>query len=878
MKPSAPNQKKAYNALYSRLVNYMGQVQSIYDRIAQQVANAVDGVDYDGTAEFQFSNYPELGRTINGLMSSYAAQMSNLIYAGTTNEWKESNIMQDLLARKVLRAYDFEKGGDKYNRYFQPNSEALKAFQERADRGMNLSQKLWVQSQELKSELEQTISTAIDKGQSAVVLSKRISKYLNDYPALKKDYGVKFGKAISSRDCQYASIRLARTEINMAYRKAEQLRWQQFDFILGYEVKLSKRHPAPDICNDLKGEYPKDFVFLGWHPNCMCYVVPIIMSDEQYYGLESDKKDGMIERTPKVFNDWVRSNRVRIGESKTLPYFLQDNRKYWHLSVEDAAKYRHADRDEKAIRRAARNRELLQIGGFDIDATDIARLRKQAKAYNVDISKFEKYLSTHEFKESFGVMTGKQEQELSEMIDKYEEKALASAKAFDAYKKSLLSKFDCSYDFGDWKDNVRQKFANITPSQFETANDLRPKIKLAYEDAKKELQQLRSIPLIPKKLIEDFDDFDWQSAMDEREGVLAGKAMLQKLYGKSFESTAIWRQIEYAVKTEGWGKGYEIFGRVYEFKGLKQVLESATHLNELMVADLSVIPRKWVPRFNDYIKTIESGKIDVLGYHKVYREIEGAYNIWKLSTDTDLIAYGLEKISFNTPYAIVDGFRKIGMSPTKWLGEKKFYDTFDKFVPCISLGGDKAYYDFTYKHVRIDFEGHKMRFQQSEWYRKSLQYHEYGHAKDALQGNWQNSGDFKRLYNRFYNDYNKQENYYEDIDDIGKKAKVWKLQKRYEEVLHKASTNGIKDAQEQLGAISDTLQALSKTKEPIGLIGHEQNYFLSGEGICIAEIIAHLSENYWQGNKLFKIALPRFYNEAMTLYKKYLKQNMPTKR
>ena len=46
----------------------------------------------------------------------------------------------------------------------------------------------------------------------------------------------------------------------------------------------------------------------------------------------------MVSRTPKSFNDWVRNNRSRIGKAKTLPYFLKDNRKYWHLSVEDAAK------------------------------------------------------------------------------------------------------------------------------------------------------------------------------------------------------------------------------------------------------------------------------------------------------------------------------------------------------------------------------------------------------------------------------------------------------------------------------------------------------------------------------------------------------------
>lgn len=327
MKPKIPNQKKAYNALNGRLVNYVAQVQSIYDRIANQVATAIDGVGYDGSAEFLFSDYPELKQTINGIVTGYTAQMNNLIYAGTTKEWKESNIMQDLLARKVLRAYDFEKGGDKYNRYFQQNTDALKAFQNRVDNGMNLSQRLWNQSQELKKELEHTISTAIERGQSAVVLSKRISKYLTDYPLLKSDYAEKYGKAVSCHNCQYASIRLARTEINMAYRKAEQLRWQQFDFVLGYEVKLSKRHPAPDICDDLLGIYPKDFVFLGWHPNCMCYVVPIVMSDEEYYNHRQSSNNYM--PLPSGLGSWIDKNCLRIltaSRNGTLQYWLRDNK------------------------------------------------------------------------------------------------------------------------------------------------------------------------------------------------------------------------------------------------------------------------------------------------------------------------------------------------------------------------------------------------------------------------------------------------------------------------------------------------------------------------------------------------------------------------
>ena len=38
------------------------------------------------------------------------------------------------------------------------------------------------------------------------------------------------------------AMRMARTEINSAYREADSIRWQQLDFIVGYEVKTSKSH------------------------------------------------------------------------------------------------------------------------------------------------------------------------------------------------------------------------------------------------------------------------------------------------------------------------------------------------------------------------------------------------------------------------------------------------------------------------------------------------------------------------------------------------------------------------------------------------------------------------------------------------------------
>lgn len=470
------------------------------------------------------------------------------------------------------------------------------------------------------------------------------------------------------------------------------------------------------------------------------------------------------------------------------------------------------------------------------------------------------------------MMTDSERSVLSDMFDKYDDKVRQAVESFDRIKKSYLAKFDYSYDFGDWRDGITKKFENITPTQFEPVSKIRPKLKATYDEARKELQDLRSIPLKPKKLIDDFDDWELETALDDQEAVKAGKKLMQNLYGPNIDNVNSWIRVMSAYKSEGWGKAYEVFLDEYH-NGLKEVMEAATHLNELRTADLSIIPTRWTPRFNDYIKTIETARIDVRGYERVYREIEGAYNIYKLASDKDLIAYGLDKLSFNTPHTIVEGFRGIGLSPTKWLGKKEFYDSFDKFVPCISLSGNKAYYWSKYKHVRIDFDGHKERFAKSEWYRKGLQYHEYGHAKAALQGNWENSKDFKDLFKKFYDDYNQPSNFYQD--SIGKTR--WKIEGKYWEVKYKYG-DPKKDMDELFGAITDTLQSLSKDKARIDGFGHDWDYFANSEFLCLSEIIAHLSENYWAHNNYFKIALPRLYNEAMTLYKKFYKANLPTKR
>ncbi len=342
VKPKIPNQKKKYQEITKWLNMYVALVEQIYDTLNLEAAKAVSRTNYsvNSNKPFKWSDYPQTKKQIGDIQAQFAGDIYSVIYRGTTEEWKNSNEVQDLMANKVLKAYNAQVDKEKYKVLYQVNSDALKAFQNRKDKGFNVSAKLWQQSTIYKQELESAISCAIQKGTSAITLSKQISKYLLDFPLLQKDYKDRYGSAEHLMDCEYRSIRLARSEINMAYRMAENERWKQMDFVVGYEIKLSSSHhhrmPHGDICDRLAGKYPKDFVWTGWHPNDLCYKIPILKTEEEFW-----KWDGRSESTtesvnevkdvPNVFKQWIGANSQRIADAKrrgTLPYFLKDNPSY----------------------------------------------------------------------------------------------------------------------------------------------------------------------------------------------------------------------------------------------------------------------------------------------------------------------------------------------------------------------------------------------------------------------------------------------------------------------------------------------------------------------------------------------------------------------
>ena len=321
-KPKLPNQKKAYKDLGKRLNGYTKKILAIYSVLAKESAKIATSTDYDGDGEFSFADYPRTSKKVDALLDYYSNNMQSLVYSGISDEWKNSNTLQDLLAKRVIRTFTRKIGEAKQKAYYEHNNAAKKAFMERKVKGVNLSQRIWNQREDVKEALEKTLSVSIEKGMSAVKLSKKVSKYLNDYPSLAKDYKKKYGKAITIQNCEYRSVRLARNEINMAYRSAEQERWARMDYIKGKEIKTTNNlSHKPDMCDLLAGVYPKDSYWTGWHVNCMCYAIPVIMSEEEYWS-GSQPTNTM----PMNFTSWVNDNKDKVKQSSYITQYAQSER------------------------------------------------------------------------------------------------------------------------------------------------------------------------------------------------------------------------------------------------------------------------------------------------------------------------------------------------------------------------------------------------------------------------------------------------------------------------------------------------------------------------------------------------------------------------
>lgn len=330
---------------------YERQVDAIYRAAAKEAAAlGVSIKDFNPDRLFSFSDYPNTRKKIEKLLSDLQTGIMAVIVNGIRSEWTLANQKNDELARQVFGDNVGKLTKEQERRYFSTNGAARDAFIKRKTDGLGLSDRVWKYTNQFKDEIELGLDLGIRSGRSADELSRDLRSYLQHPDKLFRRVRNKHGQLVLSQRARayhpgrgvYRSSyknarRLAATETNIAYRTADYERWQQFDFVVGIEIKLSNNHPEPDICDDLKGRYPKDFKFTGWHPHCRCHVETVLKTPDELMADNRRIIDGekptetsanTVKDVPQAFTDWVERNRERMAAAKSLPYFIRDNSKY----------------------------------------------------------------------------------------------------------------------------------------------------------------------------------------------------------------------------------------------------------------------------------------------------------------------------------------------------------------------------------------------------------------------------------------------------------------------------------------------------------------------------------------------------------------------
>lgn len=337
-----------------RSTQFGGYVTRIYDKYVEEFAKLAGSTSYDPEKIFSFDDYPETKERVGRLMTKISGEVVAYINRGTRQEWEESQKKNDLLVDRI-----WSKSGllskKQLERYYNHNLEALDQFQNRKINGLGLSDRIWKCTGQYKAEIELGIDVALGEGRSAAHLSRDLRSFLQKPEKLfrrvrDKRGNLQLSKAAEAyhpgrgmyRSSYKNAMRVARTEPNMAYRAADQSRWNSLPFVVGFEVKLSNNHPCNDICDTLAGRYPKDFVFWGWHPHCRCYIVSILADDKEIDGLLDKILDGeypdeidsvnKITDVPEGFDDWVKENADRAKGWSSTPYWIRDNFKEGNLS------------------------------------------------------------------------------------------------------------------------------------------------------------------------------------------------------------------------------------------------------------------------------------------------------------------------------------------------------------------------------------------------------------------------------------------------------------------------------------------------------------------------------------------------------------------
>lgn len=924
-------------AHYRTTEQYATVVDNLFAIATREIASAASKADFNPDKPFSFDDYPKVKAAMQKTIAGLAKKVQSVVETGSRKQWLFSCRKNDAFIKSIFDTSKLKKS--ELKQMTDKRLDALAAFQGRKVAGMNLSQRVWKYTTQFREQIEHALDVGLGEGRSAQELSRDVRQNLNDPNRLFRRVRDKRGNLVLSKAAQafhpgqgvYRSsyknaMRLTRSEINMAYRESDYQRWQALDFVVGFEIMRSNHEPLCkcSICEKLVGRYPKTFKFVGWHPQCMCFAIPII---EDFFseGRRNDRVNRLkaalkgteakkyvspetIDKLPEGFNEWVDAHKEVQKGWRSMPYFIRDNFKNGNLAeglkikMPDVVKVDPMDAIMPQITNARQlatqwgltiQLKMLEKNVAEKDVSHIQStiatiqskvsiisqadkdIRSKCAKWGLSTYILDQAMNTHDSRQ---ILNAQAELE-TRCIDAEKEynaylvgarKAISDAKSNNIDSSGVEGDVNAvSSDVRDWimgKVNIKQRLTDLL-SKINKA--LSGSIPTPPDDVEEDLNVGNVAIVTPKAPSVSYTHDDKKKTFEERAKNYADA--LTALYGSKDNChlgyKAWWQSVKdnYAKY-----KGVPLKLDTHVIRaingvidgGLGEYLDAIAHLGELSTAkNLGNIPMKWRTIFNGYIKKIESADVANEGYISVYREIEAAYNIYQLSTSKMATSYGLGKISPKMPYQFFEEMKKkLKIDITQTMPRKAFFDSLEEYVPLSTVGKRNDGCYFS-----PTFKHVRMPWNIKKTKERFIDSPEYRtkiiyHEFGHARDGLSPTGEW--VTRKEWKDL--FSTFEKEINKDGGAAIEAAIRKKANDLKLAGVDTG--DNVEMLGALADTIQSLVKGHRYVWSWGHSVSYWKGDK--MLKEFIAHASENYWGGNNLFKELCPDLYREMCKVMKK----------
>lgn len=318
------------------------QVKEDYQKAIDRIYKEASQLKARGNA-FSITDYPEFNKKVDQFLKTFHDDVTVTLNNGIKGKWELSMEKNATVIHK-----NYKKIIDDIDRMvYDPQSAALEQFIKRQVGGLGLSDRVWKYTNQFQAEIEQNLYVGVQAGTPAAEMARDQTQYLEQpdklFRRVRDAEGVlRLSKAAKEykpgqgiyRSSYKNAMRLTRDTVNDSYRQADMVRYQSLPFVLGYDVNLSNSHPRVDICDDLQGLYPKTFVWLKWHNQCLCGCTSRLASPAEFYRYQdailagtADKFifTGTVNSLPTQFKTYVSSNQGTMDGWKRKPDWVTMN-------------------------------------------------------------------------------------------------------------------------------------------------------------------------------------------------------------------------------------------------------------------------------------------------------------------------------------------------------------------------------------------------------------------------------------------------------------------------------------------------------------------------------------------------------------------------